>query len=844
MPTAPQQPNRARVVWRTCLASSFRTALACTIVGAITLYGPATLQRQVAFPAFSYVTAILVVTDSTLGDTLHGCWLALYASVQSLGPAMLSLWLIGPDKLTNGTTALAVALGGLIVVLPESTHLTAKRIALGQIVIVYVVGFINGEQTEPIMHPVHVAASTAVGVLASVLALLLPYPSLACCEAKKNCKLLAENSSERLKFFVKALCAEDKAAASASISQAKLLSADATKLLQSIKRFQGSVKWEKLPFKFLRPYYMNSGEKLQDIEMALRGMEIALESTHSFPGRLMLDGDIKEGLLRLGDHISSTIKQAKSFLPGDSLTVPESNAEDILKFLQTLQKIPPTHQDLPSFFFLFCMKLLHSKPLPKPTTKNPVQKNGNRFSFKEVWNSCGLKSKRVMAAFKFSLSLGFAVLFGLIYNKPDGYWSGLSVAISFAAAREATFKVANIKAQGTVLGTVYGVIGCFLFERFLPIRFLSLIPWFLFTSFLRQSKMYGQAGGISAVIGAVLILGRKNFGPPSEFAIARIIETFIGLSCSIVVDILFQPTRASTLAKIELSKSLETLHVCIGSVSLQVSEASLVENQKKLKIHVNHLGKFIGEAEVEPNFWFLPFHNASYGKLLESLSKMVDLLLFGAHAIGFLEQESQKLQTSWKEAVNRLEGDLKLFNDSVGSLIKYLGKISLIKSLPILDKELEKNNISHDLEMGKSPCPNFFRVSGSDDEDDEMDKILNSFLQHSKEVVDIIHGIEGEKEIKSQILLSLSALGYCMKSLIRETRQIEEGIRELVQWENPSSLVNLHEISCKIHYSTKLSNVYDPRGNGRKIGQMLLEKKEILKTHSSIIMVVENDVDG
>ncbi|XVF05535.1 hypothetical protein REPUB_Repub05bG0180500 [Reevesia pubescens] len=809
MPTAPSQPIRARVLWQSCLASAFRTALACTIVGITTLYGPASLCRQVAFPAFSYVTVILIVTDATLGDTLHGCWLGLYASIQSLGPAMLSLWLIGPAKLTNGTTALAVALGGLVVVLPESTHLLAKRIALGQIVIVYVIGFINGGQTEPIMHPVHVAASTAVGVLACVLALLLPYPRLACCEAKKNCKLLAENGSGRLKLFVKALCAEDKASASASISQAKLLTSAATKLLQNTKRFQGSMKWEKLPFKFLRTYYMNSGEKLQEMEMALRGMETALESMPSFPVRLMLDnGELKDGLVSLEEHISLTIKvkQSKSFLPGDSLTVPESNAEDIMMFLQTLQTIPPTHQDLPSFFFLFCMKLLHTKSLPKATTKNPVQKNEgsspislkqNEFSFKAVWNSCGLTSKRVMPALKFSFSLGFAVLFGLIYSKPNGFWSGLPVAISFAAAREATFKVANIKAQGTVLGTVYGVVGCFLFERFLSIRFLSLLPWFLFTSFLRQSKMYGQAGGISAVIGAVLILGRKNFGPPSEFAVARIIETFIGLSCSIVVELIFQPTRASNLAKIELSKSLETLHECIGSVSLQITEANLVKNQKKLKIRVNQLGKFIGEAEVEPNFWFLPFHSACYGKLLGSLSKMVDLLLFGAHAIRFLEQESQKLETSWKETVNKLDGDLNLFKESVGSLIKCLEKISLIKSLPILDKELEKNNTSYDLEMGKSPFPNFLRVAGSDDED-EMDEILSSFLQRSKEVVDTIHGIEGEKEIKSQMVLSLSALGYCMKSLIRETRQIEEGIRELVQWENPSSHVNLHEISGKI----------------------------------------------
>jgi len=178
--------ERARAVWLRCLASAFRTALACTIVGCTTLYGPASIRHHIAFPAFSYVTVILIVTDATLGDALHGCWLALYATVQSVGPALLSLWLIGPAMLTSGTISLAVALGAFVVVFPEGTHLVAKRIALGQIVIVYVIAFINGVHTEAIMHTLHVAASTAIGVLACVLALLLPYPRLACWEVTDN----------------------------------------------------------------------------------------------------------------------------------------------------------------------------------------------------------------------------------------------------------------------------------------------------------------------------------------------------------------------------------------------------------------------------------------------------------------------------------------------------------------------------------------------------------------------------------------------------------------------------------------------------------------------------------
>ncbi|KAJ7947678.1 p-hydroxybenzoic acid efflux pump subunit aaeB [Quillaja saponaria] len=794
-----------KATWQACLASAFRTALACTIVGCATLYGPASFQRQIAFPAFSYVTVILIVTDATLGDTLRGCWLALYASIQSLGPAILSLWIIGPNRFSKGTTALAVALAAFVVALPaESTHLIAKRIALGQTVIVYFIAYINSHHTEPIMHPIHVAASTAIGVLACVLALLLPYPRLACHEVKQNCELLAQNTSERHKQFLKAFCAEDRTTALASISQAKCLAGTRTKLLQTIKRYQESMQWERLPLKFLRPHHASLGERLQELDTPLRGMEMALSSIHSYPVRI-LNEEFKCGLNGLEEHLSLTIKQAqKCCLHCDSLTVPEPSAKCVTKFLQSFDSIPTTHQELPFFFFLFCTKLLHKKSMATISLLefSSVQKIGNSSNGKKsgfsIWASAIISTKRLMPAFKCSLSLGLSIMLGSMYSKSNGFWAGLPVAISLASAREATFRVANVKLQGTVLGTVYGVLGCFLFEKFLPIRFVSLLPWFIFTSFLQRSRMYGQAGGLSAIIGAVLILGRKNFGPPSEFAIARIVETFIGLFCSILVELLFHPTRASTLAKSQLSQCLGVLHECIRSVSVR-GNADLEENQMKLKMHVNELRKFIGEAEVEPNFWFLPFHTACYNKLLGSLSKMIDLLLFGAQAVRFLEQESKRCEGSLKLVVDTLVGpELGHLKETICSSIKCFEEISVIKSLAALEKELEKNYISCDIELGKFPNSISCKlVSGLDKE--EIEKALSSYLQHSRDAVDKLCSVEGDKqELKSQVVLSLSALGFCIRSFIRETLEIEEAMKEFVQWENPSSHINLCEISCKL----------------------------------------------
>ncbi|XP_031385507.1 uncharacterized protein LOC116199323 [Punica granatum] len=796
--------EHSRRAWTTCLSSAFRATLACTIVAGATLYSPSPFQRQVALPAFSYVTVVLIVMDATLGDMWRSCWLALYATAQSVGPAILSLWLIGgPARLSKATTSIAVAMAAFVVVLPERTHLVAKRIALGQIVLIYVVGFIDKEHADAIMHPVHVAASTAVGLLACVLALLLPIPRLATNEVKESCEQYVENASNRLKLFVKAFSAEDANSSLSSISQAKCLSHSANKLIHSTKRYQESVQWEQIPFiKSSNSHQGNPGDGLQKVETHLRGMEIALtSSSHSFPIKLP-NQELENGLIALEKQVNLWSNSNSSTAPAESIAEQKTSNN---KSIHVLHEVSTSLRELSSAFFMFCLKSL-AKPF------DPVQ-NQTLTSTKESpdsgkqntgnWLTTFRAPKRLMPALKCSLSLGLATMLGLMYSRENGFWAGLPVAISLASAREATFKVANVKAQGTVLGTVYGVVGCFLFERFLIVRFFSLIPWFIFTNFLRSSRMYGQAGGISAIIGAVLILGRKDFGPPTEFAIARIVETFIGLSCAVAVEVVLSPVRASTLARRHLGKTLVALHECIGSCDLRQGGGAVLEKGlRKLKGHVNGLSKCIGEADVEPNFWYMPFHSACYSKLSRSLSKSVDLLHFGSNALRTLSEKLEDHAASWKDINDELDADLKLFKDLTNSSIKCLEEVVSVKSLELLDKKLEENNndskVSCDLELGKtSTTPKLLSAL----DEDEIEKVVCSYLQHAQEVVDKIFGVEGQdldNEAKSEVVLSLSAFGYFMLSVMRETVEIENMIREFIQWENPSNDINLHEIACKV----------------------------------------------
>lgn len=177
-PAAAPSTVGAQALWRVRLGSALRTIIACTVVGCTTLYGPAPLRHFLTYPAFSYVTTILIVSDATLGDALRGCWHALFATIQVMILSVVSLRVIGPTRFNSGLAAMAVAVNAFVVAVPESTHLKSKRIAFGQIVIVYVGAVIHGAQTGPLMHPIHVASSTALGALASVVAMLFPYPHL------------------------------------------------------------------------------------------------------------------------------------------------------------------------------------------------------------------------------------------------------------------------------------------------------------------------------------------------------------------------------------------------------------------------------------------------------------------------------------------------------------------------------------------------------------------------------------------------------------------------------------------------------------------------------------------
>lgn len=144
------------------------------------------------------------------------------------------------------------------------------------------------------------------------------------------------------------------------------------------------MQWERFTIKLLKPYCPKPGEKLQDLETPLKGMEIALSNFHSFPVKI-LNQKLKDGLHNLEEHINLTFTHLKNCMPFDLATVPESNANTLMKSLHTLQTIaPPSQQkDLPSFFFLFCLKLLQIILLKSQQLYQPIRVNKTKSASKK-----------------------------------------------------------------------------------------------------------------------------------------------------------------------------------------------------------------------------------------------------------------------------------------------------------------------------------------------------------------------------------------------------------------------------------------------------------------------------
>lgn len=373
---------------------------------------------------------------------------------------------------------------------------------------------------------------------------------------------------------------------------------------------------------------------------------------------------------------------------------------------------------------------------------------------------------RLVAAVKCAFSLGLAVLLGLLFSNHHGFWSGLIVATTMTAGRESTWALATARAHGTALGSVYGVLaGCLTAE--MELRFLALLPWIVLATFLKRSRAYGTAGGVAAALSGIIIVGRRYDEPPAAFTIARLMETFIGLSCTMVADLVFQPAaRPSARARAQVSRCLAALRDCLAASSADDASGKdrycycypVVQEQVAL------LSKYTAEAGSEPTYlWLPPFPAACYGKVEVSLRRMQQLLWLYLQARATLRRQRQQLDEA--------EADIQRFHSLVSTSLQHLC--------------LGEGNISGevDLEAGKQ-LPRLHSSCCCEEAASASEMVVRSFLGHAREALQQQEAA-AERELDDDDgwlqlgLVCVASIGFCVGEMIKEALQLEAHMLDL-----------------------------------------------------------------
>lgn len=357
--------------------------------------------------------------------------------------------------------------------------------------------------------------------------------------------------------------------------------------------------------------------------------------------------------------------------------------------------------------------------------------------------------RRLVAAAKCSFSLGLAVLLGLLFSSDHGFWSGLVVATTMATGREWTWALAIARAHGTALGSVYGALACLVIDR-MELRFLALLPWLILTAgFLKRSRAYGPAGagGVAAAVSGIIIVGRRYDEPPMAFTVARLVETFIGLACIIVADLVFQPAaRPSTKATAQLDRCLAALKGCFSRGRQTTTKVKVKAVQEQVAL----LERCVAEAAGEPHFpWSPPFPASCYHKVAGSLGRMAQLLYL------YTQAHPTPIPAADEDATQRFHC---LVSASLERSADLLLRLSRISSSSSRDEE--------DLEAG-------IRVSsGSDtcccDDEDAPEMLVRSFLSQQQQQQD------------QGVALALTSIGFCMGEMAKEALQLEAYMLDLI----------------------------------------------------------------
>ncbi|BBN05907.1 hypothetical protein MPTK1_3g16900 [Marchantia polymorpha subsp. ruderalis] len=440
----------------------------------------------------------------------------------------------------------------------------------------------------------------------------------------------------------------------------------------------------------------------------------------------------------------------------------------------------------------------------------------------EILHKCGASRAQARRSFKIALSMVMAATFGnlIVSQEAHSFWATVTVGFIIGNYQGGSWRISSLRLQGTVLGAIYGYLALRVSKNHSWANLLALIPWVVLSSFVRYSTAYGYSGLVSAFTAAVLILGGFE-NDIRKYAMDRITETFVGVLSFVFVETVVFPERAVLLVRKELVSSLIGLRDCVAAIvavyteqecldcrSIAVHEIKELEQQ--LRASFVKQSALRAEACLEPDLWFVPFPGEVYSNLIAIEGRMLDLLFFmvcSLHATteDCLTEQMQKLLEPLRTSLTALQEEVLSTIDSLQQVLQLkvqgTGKWSRMKEfLKDLKRGSSFNSDVEDQQQQQEQQPPhpllvlnhpYRHVDGSPlNLKSTMDRFEQSFEDTVEDLIASTKLLPGAPIISNSVMLSFGSLTFSLHSLLRETVQLEKAVHELVQAENPWSVLD------------------------------------------------------
>lgn len=443
---------------------------------------------------------------------------------------------------------------------------------------------------------------------------------------------------------------------------------------------------------------------------------------------------------------------------------------------------------------------------------------------KQGWKR--FKREQALRAFKVSLAMSLAALAGCMYNEAYAFWAMVSVAFIMQNQQGGSFRMANLRLQGTVLGSIYAYLMLNLMSKHPQLLLLALVPWVVLLSYLRFSKLFGASGVIAGLTAAIVMLGAEGGMSIQQLAVVRITQNFIGVLALILVETIIWPERAVILSRRELVLSLIDLRDCVKAVVAVYTGHHCPEHRKLVVLDIKKLEGQIrariadqtilqSEAVMEPELWSHPFPAEIYSKLLHIQSRMHDLLHFMVCSLHAATEEC--LSEQIRKLVGPLQTSLVALEDEVLSSLHLLQELLQIgpNTLDVLSKasgcDDEERQLCRIPSRSDKSFKDLRKMLGRvhpllvleceerniDGTPMSLKRTMDAFEASYEQVVSgFIANKKANPEasiLSNAAMLSFSALTFSLQSLLGETVELEKAVHELLHFENPWSVLDFWE---------------------------------------------------